>query len=440
MHLTSTEELLQKYLKHPYLSTDSRKVMPGSLFFALKGENFNANTFAAKALENGASYAIIDDPEYCTGTKTLLVENVLASLQDLASLYRATLKIPIIAITGTNGKTTTKELIATALSARFNTVATHGNFNNHIGVPLTLLSIKPETEIAVVEMGANHPGEIDCLCQIARPTHGLITNIGKAHLEGFGSFEGVKKTKKELYNYLNEHGGTVFVNSGNDLLMQFSSTSNRVTYGKAPSDSVSGFLSEAKSEKGIGEIDFISIELQKPTTLKVATHLTGNYNFENVMAAICIANHFRVDLNQMVEAIGNYQPQMNRSQVVKSEKNTLILDAYNANPSSMKVAIDNFCSINAGNKVVIVGDMFELGDDSEIEHEGVIRMLTQAGFDQIYTAGKHFYKASENIPTIKRFLTTEQLKQALTIAPITQSTILIKGSRGMKLEIITEVL
>lgn len=449
MHLTSTEELLQKFKQHSYLSTDSRKVMPGSLFFALRGDNFNASVFAEQALENGAAYAIIDDPRYCRNERTLLVNDVLQSLQQLASLYRSQLKIPIIGITGTNGKTTTKELIAAVLSTRFQTIATHGNFNNHIGVPLTLLSIKPDTEMAVVEMGANHVGEIAALCQIAKPTHGLITNIGKAHLEGFGGFEGVKKTKKELYDYLNEHGGTIFVNSSSRLLMEYSAYSQRITYGCNPDDSIFGTPIENEIDsvesgdtfqEQINETNFLKISLTKPFKAKINTQLTGRYNFENVMAALSIANHFRVDLNKSIETISHYKPDMNRSQVVNSGRNRLILDAYNANPSSMKVAIDNFRLLKADKKVAILGDMFELGDHSEVEHLDVINQIVSAGCKSILTAGPFLYKAAEGVESITRFQTTEELKRNLIESPISNATILIKGSRGMKLEILTEAL
>lgn len=407
--------------------------MPGSLFFALKGENFNANEFANKAIENGAAYAVIDDPSMFAGEKTLLVEDVLKALQDLASSYRALLKIPIIGITGTNGKTTTKELTAAALSARFQTVATHGNFNNHIGVPLTILSIKPDTEIAVVELGANHQGEIADLCKIARPTHGLITNIGKAHLEGFGGFEGVIRAKKELYDYLSDNGGRVFVNSANELLMKLSSQNFRITYGTGSNDELSGISDTDK--KG-----YLVIELNKPVKRKILTKLAGVYNFENVMAALSVAFQFRVDIDKAIDAVASYEPGMNRSQIHKSDKNTLILDAYNANPSSMKAAILNFSRMDSSNKVLILGDMFELGNESETEHLEVIKLLEKCDFSKIYTAGPYFFKSAEGNTKIDRYPGTSELKEALMAQTPENALILIKGSRGMKLETITEVL
>lgn len=432
MTITSATELLIKFKKHPFISTDSRKVMPGSLFFALKGDKFNANQFSATALENGAAYAIIDDPAQYSGERTLLVKDVLESLQELASLYRSELKIPIIGITGTNGKTTTKELVATALSARFNTLSTPGNFNNHIGVPLTLLSIKPDTEIAVVEMGANHPGEITSLCHIARPTHGLITNIGKAHLEGFGNFQGVIKAKKELYVYLDQYGGRVFVNSGNELLMQLSENSHRVTYGTRSDDSVQG--------TPVSEESFLKIKLEKPLKSVVTTNLAGSYNFENAMAAICIANHFKVEPDLAIAAISAYVPGMNRSQVVHSGSNTLILDAYNANPSSMMAAIDNFNHLKASNKILILGDMFELGPDSPAEHRAILDFIAQHQYLKVITAGPNFCQVAEGLTNVECYSTTGDLKEALTRNPFHDSTILIKGSRGMKMETIVDIL
>lgn len=433
MNFTPTTELLDKYCKHPYLSTDSRKVMPGSLYFALKGDNFDGNRFAKAALDNGAAYAVIDDPDEYTGERTLLVENVLSTLQSLASLYRSKLKIPIIGITGTNGKTTTKELMAAALSARFITVATPGNFNNHLGVPLTLLSIKPDTEIAVVEMGANHPGEIAALCQIARPTHGLITNIGKAHLEGFGGFAGVIQAKQELYNYLNDNGGSVFVNSSDELLMKLSAQSYRITYGSDPLDEVYG--SADTDEQG-----YLVVELKKPINKRFRTKLAGAYNYSNVMAALCIAGHFKVNPEKAVAEIASYVPGMNRSQIFHSNSNVLILDAYNANPSSMRVAIENFSHLAAENKVLILGDMFELGNESEAEHLEIIKIIKENTFSKIYTAGPHFLKAAEGLDEIECYNTTDELLNALKVMAPHDSTILIKGSRGMKLETIITLL
>lgn len=430
----TVSELLQKFKKHPYISTDSRKVMPGSLFFALKGDNFDGNKFALTAIESGASFAIIDDPTQDLSEKTLLFDNVLDTLQQLASLYRSELKIPIIGITGTNGKTTTKELMSAVLASRFQTLATPGNLNNHIGVPLTLLSIKPDTEIAVIEMGANHVGEIEALCKIARPTHGLITNIGKAHLEGFGSFEGVIKAKNELYDYLKNHGGHVFVNSGNNLLMKLSENCYRITYGNLSTDNVQGAVIESS--------EFLEVQVMRPANTFIKTKLVGTYNFENVLAALCVGTHMRVDFDEAVKSISYYTPGMNRSQIVKSARNTLILDAYNANPTSMKAAIENFNCMKDDSKVVILGDMFELGKDSEHEHQFIIELLQQMDFKQVFTAGPIFKDIVDKnkIVNIQSYNSTEELKEALSIITLTESTILIKGSRGMKLETIVDKL
>jgi len=430
MQKISPEELYRKFCLHPYISTDSRKALAGSLFFALKGENFNANMYAAQALENGAAYAVIDDPAYFTGEQTLLVEDVLQALQQLASDYRAQIRIPVIGITGTNGKTTTKELMATALSARFHTHATVGNLNNHIGVPITILNIKPETEIAVIEMGANHIGEIAALCQIARPTHGLITNIGKAHLEGFGSAEGVIKAKSELYDYLRNHGGRVFVNADNALLMSLTEGMERILYGSSSEADLHGFVS--------GKGPMLEVVLDTENDLHVKTRLAGNYNFENLMAAMCIAGHFRVDLGEAVKAVENYEPRMNRSQIIENGRNTIIMDAYNANPSSMRVALANFATVESAQKVLILGDMFELGNEAPAEHTAVLQQAVEFGFDVILTAGPLFETAATEFGRVRAFSDVPELKAYLEQADITGAHILVKGSRGMKLETITD--
>lgn len=432
MNFTTKEELYILFKQHPYISTDSRIAQPGSLFFALKGENFDGNIYAAGAIERGAAYAVIDNPEYYAGTRTLLVKNVLESLQNLASLYRASLGIPIIAITGSNGKTTSKELIAAALSAKFNTHATPGNLNNHIGVPITILSITAETEIAIIEMGANHIGEIETLCKIARPTHGLITNIGKAHLEGFGSPEGVTIAKNELYQHLSANGGTVFVNAENPLLMRLSNNINRILFGQPGVADYTG--------NPVVKGATLNVELQKPVSLMVTTNLTGGYNFENVMAAIAISGHFRADIKKVAEALAAYQPKMNRSQILETEKNTLILDAYNANPSSMESAIRNLKDLDKSPKVLIIGDMFELGNSTEMEHTHILEIAIEAGIDKILTAGPHFMKAANGYNEIESFEDATSLKEYLKTNPLTNNLILIKGSRGMKLEILTDAL
>ena len=429
MQKTTPDELLIRYKTHPYISTDSRIAQPGSIFFALKGDNFNGNEYCEKALDNGAAYAVIDDSDFYIDQRTLLVDDVLASLQQLASDFRKHLRIPVIGITGTNGKTTTKELMATALSARFVTHATVGNLNNHIGVPITILTIKPETEIAVIEMGANHIGEIETLCKIARPTHGIITNIGKAHLEGFGSAEGVIKAKNELYNHFRQNGGTVFVNADNPLLMSLTSGMERITYGESENADFRGRI--------ITGGQFLEFGIENPAISHIATKLAGSYNFENAMAALCIAGHFRVKPEEAVKAVENYEPKMNRSQVLKTDKNTLILDAYNANPSSMQAAIHNFSAMNAPDKVLLLGDMFELGTEAGIEHKAILELAITNHFKSIITVGPHFAEAAAGKQNVEAVSTVSELNDYLIHAGIVGATILIKGSRGMKLETIT---
>lgn len=432
MKFTTVRDIYSIFKKHPYISTDSRLSQAGSLFFALKGDNFDGNLYAAKALANGATYAIIDNPEYATGDRTLFVPDVLSCLQELASLHRDSLQIPLIGITGTNGKTTTKELLAAALSVRFDTLATRGNLNNHIGVPLTLLSIGPETEIAVIEMGANHIGEIEALCRIARPTHGLITNIGKAHLEGFGSLQGVIKAKNELYQYLLENGGTAFVNADNPLLMDLSQNLNRVLYGKNPPAAYQG---DATASDGM-----LKVKLEHPVKKEIQTRLAGAYNFENAMAALAVAGHFKVDLQSASKAISDYQPKLNRSQIIESQYNTLILDAYNANPTSMEMALKNFAGLEKVPKIVILGDMFELGEAAAAEHKQILDLATGYGFSEIITAGPLFMHAANGFKGIHAFIDAASLKEGLIKNPLRKAMILIKGSRGMKLETITDAL
>lgn len=432
MKFTTAREIYSIFKKHPYISTDSRLAQAGSLFFALKGDNFDGNLFASTAIDNGATYAIIDNPEFTNGEHTLLVPDVLSCLQEVASLHRERLQIPIIAITGTNGKTTTKELLAAAFSKRYSTVATRGNLNNHIGVPLTLLSVDCETEIAVIEMGANHIGEIEALCRIARPTHGLITNIGKAHLEGFGSLQGVIKAKNELYQHLTENGGTAFVNADNPMLMDLSQDLNRVLYGH---EITADYQGEAAATDGI-----LKVILTHPIKAEIQTRLAGGYNFENAMAAFTIAGHFKVGLQDAANAISDYQPKLNRSQIIQSQHNTLILDAYNANPTSMEMALKNFAGLKKESKVVILGDMFELGEAGPTEHKQILKLATGFGFSEIFTAGPLFMHASKDYKTIHTFIDAASLKEELIKNPLLSKMILIKGSRGMKLETITDAL
>ncbi len=453
--MTTTEQLYQIYLQYPVISTDTRKITPGCIFFALKGDKFDANTFAAQAIAEGAAYAVIDNPEYQKDSQYLLVPDVLSALQDLARHHRRQLTIPVVGLTGSNGKTTTKELINHVLSQKFNTLATQGNLNNHIGVPLTILSIKPEHEMAVIEMGANHQKEIELLCSISQPSHGMITNIGKAHLEGFGGVEGIKKGKGELYEFLagksqspevqkfgEQKVGIAFVNGDDPVLMKMQhdrSLKNVVLYGTAnEANTVTGSLTE--------DSPYLSIEWKNNTSGEkhtVKTQLTGAYNLYNILAAICIGNYFKLTADEINKGITGYQPQNNRSQIKQTETNTLICDYYNANPSSMAVAIENINKLKADTKVLILGDMFELGDESAAEHEGIIQKALKADVTERIFVGKEFEKQEARIKNqdkkTKFYKTAEDAIDALKAHPIKNSTILIKGSRGMALERLVEL-
>jgi UDP-N-acetylmuramoyl-tripeptide--D-alanyl-D-alanine ligase len=450
--MTTTEQLYQLYLQHPVISTDTRKIAPGSIFFALKGDKFDANTFAQKAIETGAAYAVIDNPEYQLGEQYLLVDDVLTTLQDLARYHRRQLQIPVIGLTGTNGKTTTKELINAVLSQHFKTQATQGNLNNHIGVPLTILTIDATHEAAVIEMGANHQKEIELLCSIAQPSHGLITNVGKAHLEGFGGIEGVKKGKGELYDYLAPqppkggvlelHGGTVFVNSDDTVLMEMANArglKNVVYYGSNGSNNlISGHIVENAPLLTLQWTNNISGESHT-----VKTQLTGAYNLNNILAAISIGTYFKLSTDEINSGIEGYQPQNNRSQIVQTATNTLICDYYNANPSSMFVAIENIGKIDAKRKVLILGDMFEMGQESPAEHAAVLQKALDTPVDERIFIGKDFLsqqsKAKSQNLNVTFYPTAEDAIFGLRTNPIKNSTILIKGSRGMALERLVEL-
>ncbi len=427
--------LYSHFLKYPAISTDTRNIQPGSLFFALKGANFNGNAFAADALEKGARYAIIDEPQYQKDERFLLVSDVLASLQALARHHRAHLHIPIIGITGTNGKTTTKELVHAVLSQQFNTYATKGNLNNHIGVPLTVLSITKQTEIAIVEMGANHPGEIAFLCGIAQPTHGLITNVGKAHLEGFGSFEGVKRTKGELYDYLANHDETLFLQQDNPLLREMAMTrrvNKLVTYGFSADNDISG---ELLSANPLLEVRWRSRSGSHHT---IRTQLTGSYNTENILAAVCIGQHFDVSPEAINHGISNYTPANNRSQITKTTHNTVIRDYYNANASSMVAALENLRMLDADKKVVILGDMFEMGDDSYEEHGNVVDQAVSLGASRVIFVGKAFLQHQRS--GAEFYETTDAAKEALHRHPLKDALVLLKASRGMAFEKLIDTL
>jgi len=426
----SIEELYSIYLNHKEITTDSRGIKPGCLFFALKGATFNGNAFAATALKNGAAYAVIDDPSMDT-QQTLLVQDVLEALQQLALHHRLSLSIPLIGITGTNGKTTTKELVSTVLASHFRVTYTQGNLNNHIGVPLTLLSITDNTDIAVVEMGANHPGEIAFLCNLARPDYGLITNIGKAHLEGFGGFEGVIRTKSELYAFLRETHGKAFVNGDNALLMERSSGIERILYGKANSCYASGEMAGA-------DPDLVVKWINGNESQTIRTNLVGAYNFENVMAAVCTGMHFGVPAGKIIHALEQYVPSNNRSQTVDTGRNQVIMDAYNANPSSMQAALENFRSLKAGRKMVVLGDMLELGQESQQEHKTVLQQLQSMGLDNVLLVGPEFQEAAGGRFT--SFADSTAAREWLREHTLQGYTILVKGSRGIQMEKVLEAL
>jgi UDP-N-acetylmuramoyl-tripeptide--D-alanyl-D-alanine ligase len=416
---------------------DTRKLQSGSLFFALKGNNFNANEFAHKAVENGCSYAIVDEEKYLTSDKIILVNNTLKTLQQLANHHRQQYNIPVLAITGSNGKTTHKELINAVLSKKYTTLATEGNLNNHIGVPLTLLRITSQHQFAIIEMGANHQGEIEELCNIANPNFGLITNIGKAHLEGFGGEEGVKKGKSEMYKFLKVNGSKIFINGDDDVLNQLAISNDKITYGcKLIYDTIGKDFTNSqtvsfKFTERYGEKDWSKLPL-------INTQITGGYNFINCLAAVCVGHYFKVEDELIAKSLVSYVPQMNRSQLLNTGNNTLILDAYNANPNSMKVAIENFSNYMAENKLAILGDMFELGEYSVEEHKKIIELVIEKKLNTTIFVGNEFFKLNPNNYTV--FKTVEECKEYLKILSLKNHTLLIKGSRSMKMENLIDVL
>ncbi|HNX54827.1 MAG TPA: UDP-N-acetylmuramoyl-tripeptide--D-alanyl-D-alanine ligase [Prolixibacteraceae bacterium] len=419
-------ELYKIFKEYSVVTTDSRNIPTNSIFFALKGENFNGNNFAVDALNKGAAYAVVDEPVAEGNTKIIQVENVLTCLQKLANYHRNKLGIPILSITGTNGKTTTKELVTAVLSRKFKVESTKGNLNNHIGVPLTLLSMTSETEFGVVEMGANHPGEIKILCEIANPDFGLITNIGKAHLEGFGSFEGVIKTKSEMYDFIRNKKGKCFFNADNPILMKQSQGMDRISYGLATSYFMPGEIA------GTGNL-LVAKALFPKGWLYLKSNLIGNYNLENLLAAACIGKYFDVDPLKIQEAIAEYKPSNNRSQLVQKDKNTIIMDAYNANPTSMMAALKNFAELTGNNKCLILGDMLELGATSNEEHQRIVDFIDENEFEEVYLVGPQF-KNTASIKQKKKFNRVELLSNYLKTQPIENKLVLIKGSRGIHLE------
>ena len=451
----NTTELYELFVHHRKISTDSRNCPFGSLFFALKGENFDGNQFAAKALDAGAAYAIIDNPEYQINERTILVDNVLKTLQQLAHRHRKMLGIPIIGITGTNGKTTTKELIAAVLSTKYNTLYTEGNLNNQIGVPLTLLRLDNDHEMAVIEMGANHPGDIKELVEIVAPNYGIITNIGCAHLEGFGSLEGVIQTKGELYDYLRHTKGKIFIQHENKILQQIAKGLEQISYGQEEGDFTVGhvvscnpFLTfdwKQQGEEGdftVGHVvscnPFLTFDWKQQGKIHVVdTHLIGAYNLDNILAAIAVGRYFKIPAERISRAIATYEPTNNRSQWKETEKNHLIIDAYNANPSSMKLALENFAQMDVTPKAVILGDMRELGPTSDELHQEVVQQLQAIGFDQVFLCGEHFSRTGNGFQT---FPTTAALKDYLQAHPLRNFHILLKGSHSMALESLIDTL
>lgn len=414
------EDLYRLYIQHYKVDTDTRKIRKNSIYFALKGENFNGNTFAEEALVKGASYAVVDEEKYVTHDAIILVEDVLLTLQALARYHRNQTTFPVIGLTGSNGKTTTKELINCVLQQKFNTTATVGNLNNHIGVPLTVLSFGNTTEIGIVEMGANHLKEIEFLCSIAQPDYGYITNFGKAHLEGFGSIEGVVKGKSELYLYLREHHKKVFVNPDDEKQVTLTKGMDCLVFNSSISL--------------VSQNPFLEVLLDK---IHIKTHLIGAYNFYNLSCAITIGKHFGVSDEAIKAAIESYIPSNNRSQIIQTSHNTIILDAYNANPTSVEAALKSFYKQKSKNKVLILGDMFELGRDALSEHQKIADLANQLGFKNVYFVGKTY---SSIVTKNKKYASFDDLKNDLLKYPVKNATILIKSSRGMALERLTAII
>lgn len=428
------EGLYKIYLDHPIITTDSRTCPKGAIFFALRGENFDGNVYASKALEQGCDYAVIDRPEFAAkGDKRyILTDDALLTMQNLARMHRQKLALPVIQITGTNGKTTTKELVSAVLRKKYNVLNTEGNFNNHIGVPKTLLRLTSEHEIAVIETGANHPGEIALLTDIVRPDYGIITNVGRAHLEGFGSFEGVVHTKAELYDYLRtKPGTTVFLNNDSQILCGIAEGLSTLRYGTQAAENLSiegevtdcsPFLSFRWREKG-GEWH------------SVTTKLIGDYNIANLLAAVSAGTKLNVPAAEICKALEEYTPSNNRSQLKQTAHNTLIIDAYNANPTSMQAALKNFSELSAANKMVILGEMRELGAESEEEHRKLLDFLIRAGFEKVWLIGQCFNTPHNPFPT---FQSVDQVIEKIQKEPLSGYTILIKGSNSNKLFLLPE--
>jgi len=423
--MTTIENLYRFFQKHPRISIDTRTDVTNSIYFSLSGENFNGNSFAQKAIEQGALLAVIDDEKYKMDERFFLVEDSLNALQELAVFHRKLNKIPVLAITGSNGKTTTKELVAAVLGKKYSVTCTKGNLNNHIGVPMTLLDINRKTEIAIVEMGANHQGEIDLLCKIAKPDFGLITNIGKAHIEGFGSYQGVINAKSELFDFLKSTGGEIFVNADDKLLMDLSKEMKRLTYGTNDAEIIGNIQSTMPT---------VTFKWKSNSAYQTCnSQLYGSYNFYNMLAAVATGIKFNVAESEIKKAIEAYIPVNNRSQLVNTKTNRIILDAYNANPVSMSEAIKNFADYKPTNPWLIIGDMFELGEIAREEHKSIIDLLGTKAFSNVLLVGQEFYQL-KNSNEYLSFKTTNDVMDYLGKNKIEDATILIKGSRGMKLE------
>lgn len=423
-------DLYDLFIHNPQITTDSRNCPKGSIFFALKGDKFDGNQYAGKALASGCVYAVIDNPDYYIGERTILVDNVLKTLQQLAHHHRKVLGLPIIGITGTNGKTTTKELLAAVLSTKFNLLYTEGNFNNHIGVPLTLLRLTHDHEMAVIEMGASHPGDIKELVDIVHPNYGIITNVGRAHLEGFGSFEGVIQTKGELYDYIRRSKGKIFIKKENEYLQSIAKGIEQITYGNGDDAFASGQVVSCDP--------FLVFNWKQQGKLHtVETHMIGSYNLDNVLAAVAVGRFFKIPAERISRAIAAYEPTNNRSQFKKTDNNELIIDAYNANPSSMKVALDNFITMPVQPKAIILGDMRELGPTSDELHAEVVEQIKKGQFDKVFLCGEHFSKVGKEFSP---FATTEAMVEELRKQPLKGYHILIKGSHSMGLEKLADIL
>ncbi|HVZ96718.1 MAG TPA: UDP-N-acetylmuramoyl-tripeptide--D-alanyl-D-alanine ligase [Chitinophagaceae bacterium] len=422
------EDIYKIYKQYPSVQTDTRKLKEGDLFFALKGPNFNGNLFAEQALEQGAAFAFVDEKNLPANERIIETGDVLSTLQALAKFHRQQFtKIPFIAITGSNGKTTTKELVHQVLSSAYKTYTTQGNLNNHIGVPLTILKIKEDAEMAVIEMGANHLHEIASYCEYAMPTHGLITNIGKAHLEGFGGVENVKKGKGELFDYIKKHNGTAFVNADDSAVVDLSKgISKKIFYGSSGRD-IRG--------KIIHSDPFPEIKIEGGNSIIIKTKLTGVYNFSNVLAAVCIGRHFSVDDKKIITAIENYVPSNSRSQLIHRGSNTILLDAYNANPGSMQAAIENFAAMKGDKKILLLGAMMELGADSEKEHKALINLIGKYKWHKVVLVGKNFNEPDHNYI---KFDTSAQAQEWWKHQHFENAQILIKGSRSMQMEKVLE--